>query len=219
MVVRPQPTAAFTLPTFGCEGQSVSFANNSTITAPGVITTTRWDFGDNATANTSNPTHTYTTAGLYTVRLVVGTTLGCTDTISDTLRIRTAPNLSVPNATLGVCLGDSVTLTATSAGFVSTQTYADNFDGLTFKRSIWLFSTDSSSGSCGTGAGAKAMYFGSSNAQPRAGQPPAAHWRRGRWPSAFAWAPPVARASRPSMRAKMWCWNTAPAWLACGNNL
>lgn len=46
-------------------GSTVSFNDNSTINP----TTWAWDFGDGNTATTQNPTHTYITAGTYTVSL------------------------------------------------------------------------------------------------------------------------------------------------------
>ena len=39
-----------------------------------------WDFGDNKTSNVKNPTHVYTTQGIYNVCLtIVNDTIGCTD--------------------------------------------------------------------------------------------------------------------------------------------
>ncbi len=38
----------------------------------GLPTSWKWDFGDGDTSNVQNPTHTYTTNGKYTVKLVVG---------------------------------------------------------------------------------------------------------------------------------------------------
>jgi PKD repeat protein len=46
---------------------AVSFSNAST----GDVTSTQWDFGDGQTSTAANPTHTYTQAGAYTVRLTV----------------------------------------------------------------------------------------------------------------------------------------------------
>ena len=46
---------------------SVQFSNQST----GAITGWQWDFGDGATSTGQNPSHTYTAAGSYTVKLTV----------------------------------------------------------------------------------------------------------------------------------------------------
>lgn len=48
----------------GCSGSDVSFSLSSTI-APDTIS---WDFGDGATSDDANPSHTYAVAGTYTVK-------------------------------------------------------------------------------------------------------------------------------------------------------
>ena len=58
---------------------TVSFTNTST--GNGGLTY-QWGFGDGATSGLINPTHTYTTAGTYTVRLIVINSTGCTDTLT-----------------------------------------------------------------------------------------------------------------------------------------
>ncbi len=51
-------------------GQSLAF-NGSSSTSPDPGATYQWEFGDGATASTADPSHTYATAGTYTVTLVV----------------------------------------------------------------------------------------------------------------------------------------------------
>ena len=46
---------------------TISFTNNST----GTITAYSWNFGDNTSSTSANPTHSYTTAGAYAVSLTV----------------------------------------------------------------------------------------------------------------------------------------------------
>lgn len=50
-----------------CVGQPVQFTDLSTSSAP--IVSWAWDFGDGSSNNTQNPTHTYNTAGTFTVIL------------------------------------------------------------------------------------------------------------------------------------------------------
>lgn len=58
------PTANFSgTPTTICAGQTVTFTDLST----GSPTGWSWDFGDTGSSTTQNPTHTYNTAGTYTV--------------------------------------------------------------------------------------------------------------------------------------------------------
>ncbi len=62
------PTANFTAsPTSGCAPLTVNFTDQST----GDITSWSWDFGDGTTSTEQNPTHTYNSAGTYTVSLTV----------------------------------------------------------------------------------------------------------------------------------------------------
>ena len=51
------------------ENDVVNFTDSSTATNG--ITTWAWDFGDGTTSNAQNPTHSFTTAGSYSVELVV----------------------------------------------------------------------------------------------------------------------------------------------------
>lgn len=64
----PAPTANFTAaPTFGDAPLLVSFTDASS----GTIDDYFWDFGDGATSTAQNPSHTYTSAGNYSVSLTV----------------------------------------------------------------------------------------------------------------------------------------------------
>jgi len=79
IVVSPAPvppTAQFSgTPTDGVIPLTVSFTDQS---APGsaAITSRSWTFGDGAQSTLQNPSHTYTTAGTYTVALTVTTSAG-----------------------------------------------------------------------------------------------------------------------------------------------
>ena len=57
---------------------NVNFTNLSTGTS---TLTSKWLFGDGAESTQTNPSHTYTTSGSFTVKLIVTNTSGCTDTI------------------------------------------------------------------------------------------------------------------------------------------
>jgi gliding motility-associated-like protein len=81
--------------------QAVTFTNTSTHAPNGYI----WNFGDNSTLvqNTlSNPSHTYSAIGTYTVSLIAFGVKGCNDTTSSPLIIAdtillTMPNIFTPN--------------------------------------------------------------------------------------------------------------------------
>jgi len=70
VILRPMPkavTADFAAPLAGLAPLTVTFANQST----GVYTASLWSFGDGATGTLTNPTHTFTSVGAYTVTLTV----------------------------------------------------------------------------------------------------------------------------------------------------
>jgi gliding motility-associated-like protein len=82
VTILPSPVAAFTgTPLTACTPPlTVNFTNNSTGGA-----TYSWSFGDGTPNSTSNsPSHNYTAAGTYTVKLVVTSSGGCKDSITKT---------------------------------------------------------------------------------------------------------------------------------------
>ena len=84
-----KPVAAFSAtPTSGRLPLKVAFTDTST----GNITTWAWDFGNGSTSTLRQPTHTYTTAGTYTVKLTV-TGPGGSNTATKTGYITVAPAL------------------------------------------------------------------------------------------------------------------------------
>ncbi|TAE50707.1 MAG: PKD domain-containing protein, partial [Bacteroidetes bacterium] len=78
--VYADPAANFSAnQTAGCAPFNVNFTDLST-SADGAIDTWLWDFGDGNISNSPNPSHTYLTAGTYTVTLVVQDVNGCQNT-------------------------------------------------------------------------------------------------------------------------------------------
>ncbi|MBS1655844.1 MAG: PKD domain-containing protein, partial [Bacteroidetes bacterium] len=51
------------------------------ITALDAVTSYTWDFGDGGSSTLPNPSHTYSVQGTYTVKLVITTSSGCTDSL------------------------------------------------------------------------------------------------------------------------------------------
>jgi PKD repeat protein len=92
-VVGPQnptpPTASFNAsPTSGEAPLTVNFTNTSTgEPAP----TFAWDFGDTQTSTAKNPSHTYTSAGTYTVNLVATNSGGSDSADPVTITVTAAP--------------------------------------------------------------------------------------------------------------------------------
>jgi gliding motility-associated-like protein len=82
VIVYDKPTASFvaTSPLAGCTPHNVQFNSTVVANSPGTVTYS-WDFGDGTTGTGANPTHTYTTAGTYSVLLTVTNGAGCVQTV------------------------------------------------------------------------------------------------------------------------------------------
>jgi len=111
-----QPSASFNASNvFPCTNDPVLFTNTSS-----TIVSSYWFFGDGDTSTANSPTHTYTSAGVYTVKLVVTDANGCTDTASYPAYI----NVSKPVASftmddsVSICPPLTVHFTNTSSGAV-----------------------------------------------------------------------------------------------------
>lgn len=75
----------------GCLYESISFADASTINAPDNIASWNWDFGDGNTSTAQSPSYQYAAAGTYTVRLIITSNNGCTDSVSTNIDIYPVP--------------------------------------------------------------------------------------------------------------------------------
>ena len=63
-----KPMACCDFPAIGTHSQSIAFSSTCSMNASEY----EWDFGDGSSTSTdANPSHTYTTAGTYTVKLMV----------------------------------------------------------------------------------------------------------------------------------------------------
>lgn len=83
VTVSALPVSQFTADTTqGCAPLCVNFSDLSTVTLPATITSWSWDFGDNSNSTLSNPNHCYTSAGVYTISLLVTTNDGCAHTLT-----------------------------------------------------------------------------------------------------------------------------------------
>ena len=87
------PTAAFTSITAGL---TATFTDAST-DSDGTIVSRAWQFGDGGTSSATNPTHTYASAGTYTVTLTVTDNDGATDDVSHDVAVSEAagPQITV----------------------------------------------------------------------------------------------------------------------------
>ncbi|MBK9318495.1 MAG: gliding motility-associated C-terminal domain-containing protein [Bacteroidetes bacterium] len=102
--------------TSGCVPFTVNFTNQSVSGTTGMIYS--WDFGDGATLDsTKNPSHTYTTPGVYDACMVVFDSLTCNlrDTICVQITVLAGPIDPFPQDTL-LCPGTNITLDALNPG-------------------------------------------------------------------------------------------------------
>lgn len=102
----------FNAPDTVCIGETASFSDMSVPAFNGVVNQWQWSFGDGQTSTLQNPSHAYTTSGLYTVQLIVQTNVGCADTIQKQLYVKTPPQAGI--MPLSGCNGLSVNFTNSS---------------------------------------------------------------------------------------------------------
>lgn len=92
-----------------CDGTPMNFSDQSTGTGNNSWS---WNFGDPSsptnTSSTQHPNHTFTTAGTYSVTLVVSNSSGCQGQSQQTVTVNANPVINVPNA--GMCAGTQATL-------------------------------------------------------------------------------------------------------------
>jgi PKD repeat protein len=111
------PTANFSS-SIGCVNQTVSFTNLSFPPLGNMIDSTLWNFGDllssTNTSTLSNPVHTFTNTGTYTVTLTAITDSGCQQSIIKTITIYPVPTASF--VTSIPCQNDTVSFFNQSTG-------------------------------------------------------------------------------------------------------
>lgn len=90
IIVRSTPVPNF--PVFAnCVNAVSNFSSTSTVTGTSAINSYTWNFGDGTPISTSpNPSHTYTAANTYTVKLIVATAF-CLDSIKQQISINVKP--------------------------------------------------------------------------------------------------------------------------------
>ncbi|WP_157976889.1 PKD domain-containing protein [Taibaiella helva] len=97
-----------------CQDGVVNFSNSSTVTLQPASYS--WDFGDGGTSTLMNPTHQYTVAGTYQVRMVAKDTLPCYDTAYRTIVVDSTPHLELVPDYYDICTGQSIQVTAHYTG-------------------------------------------------------------------------------------------------------
>ncbi len=93
----------------GCAPVTVQFTDLSSSTVP--IASWTWDFGDGNTSSLQNPSHTFTSVGIFTVNLTIETTAGCLDTVSKTVETSSPSVVADAGSDVTICSGDTTALT------------------------------------------------------------------------------------------------------------
>lgn len=122
------PTAGFTINEIAqcLEGNRYSFSNTSGI-GSGTISYA-WDFGDGSVSSVKNPSHSYTTAGTYTVKLIVTSDNNCVDESTASVTVYPKPSVGFTVDNLAQCLdGNNYTFTNTSSISNGTLSYTWDF--------------------------------------------------------------------------------------------
>lgn len=113
--VRPLPNPAFSLMTMdACNPDIVDFMNE-TPDADSYF----WEFGDTGTSVATNPQHTYSAAGTYTVRLTAFTDGICPATVEREVTINEMPVADIEAEEQEICLGEEVNLSSSSSGLIT----------------------------------------------------------------------------------------------------
>lgn len=112
--VNPKPIAQFDPSSPQClAGNSFTFNNTSSVSSGSL--SYAWSFGDSSYSAAPNPSHSYSMAGVYPVKLVATSNHGCKDS---TTHPAVTVNANPPVKTIAdrsICRGTSVPLTTTGA--------------------------------------------------------------------------------------------------------
>jgi gliding motility-associated-like protein len=89
--IYPQPSSAFFASAENCLNTATAFTSNANGNGS-TITERHWDFGDGSFSTAQNPSHTYATAGIKTIKHWIVTDKGCySDTTQHTVLINPLP--------------------------------------------------------------------------------------------------------------------------------
>jgi len=107
------------LPLTGCA--PLTFSPSYTVKSLLPIVKYLWNFGDGATSNANNPTHTFANAGVYTVSLTYTTSDGCTGTIvyPDAVKAGQKPVVSFSVSPTNTCASTPIVFTDHSTGVLT----------------------------------------------------------------------------------------------------
>lgn len=89
-----------------CQGQTVTFTNNSTAT-PATLPTYKWDFKDGDTSDQYNIAHLFKNYGVYNITMTITDYLGCKKTATKTLVVDSTGSANFLSDSV-ICAGESI---------------------------------------------------------------------------------------------------------------
>ena len=126
-------------------GSNISFTNKSTVSRDSMFNQIfwsgysgsaklfNWQFGDGGTSNLENPTHAYSSAGSYTVKLIT-TLVGWNGSKSDTSSLKVSVGLTASTSAITNLLCNGVASgSVTGSGVGGTTPYQYSLDGFNFQ--------------------------------------------------------------------------------------
>ncbi len=132
LLIYSKPLVDFSigLPPFSCAGSPSQFTDGTPPPPDSNLTSWVWSFGDaaNGSANSKNPTYTYSTSNTYNVSLTIGTNFGCLATSQKLVTIAPAPVAAFTN--LPACTNQFTQFTDTSTGSIKSRLW--QIQGSTF---------------------------------------------------------------------------------------
>jgi gliding motility-associated-like protein len=108
--------------TSSCLGSSMVFLNKSSI-IEGYLSYS-WSFGDSKSSTELNPTHTYGTTGIFTVRLITTSNNNCLDTIYNDVYVNPVPQAAF--TAVDAPFGEPILFTNSS--LISSGTFTNTWD-------------------------------------------------------------------------------------------
>ncbi len=104
------PVASFTHQANACKFSSVLFSNTSSNS-----TSWQWYFGDGGSSTNFSPSHSYSSAGNYTITLIAYNDCHCVDTFTSTINIDSLPGPSITCPST-ICAFDTATYSTAATG-------------------------------------------------------------------------------------------------------
>ncbi|KAB1065515.1 DUF2341 domain-containing protein [Salibacter halophilus] len=111
ITVNPIPNVNFNVQDV-CFPEQANFTNLSFVPG-GSVSSYNWDFDDGNSSNQAVPSHQYSAAGTYQVKLVAESNTGCSDSITKSLNINPKPQASF--SADSICLGSDLNLVNASS--------------------------------------------------------------------------------------------------------